>query len=166
MQYNVFDKAERVTVGTIGEVGQRVFLLQVRQALRQLTLKLEKQQVAALAEYLGVALRELPRPGHLPEQETLELEEPTEPEWVIGTIGIEYDSEADAVVLSAEEAVMEDEDPAIARIYASREQVAALAIRCAQLVEAGRPACPICSYPLDPAGHNCPRTNGHRPPIT
>jgi hypothetical protein len=24
----------------------------------------------------------------------------------------------------------------------------------------------MCGLPLDPAGHECPRTNGHRPPIT
>ena len=35
-----------------------------------------------------------------------------------------------------------------------------------RLVEAGRPPCPLCSLPLDPAGHDCPRTNGHRPPVT
>jgi hypothetical protein len=32
------------------------------------------------------------------------------------------------------------------------------------LVEQGRPPCPLCGYPLDPEGHACPRTNGHRAP--
>ena len=31
----------------------------------------------------------------------------------------------------------------------------------AQLVVAGRPACPICGRPMDPDGHVCPRSNGH-----
>jgi hypothetical protein len=32
------------------------------------------------------------------------------------------------------------------------------------LVRAGRPACPLCGNPMDPEGHSCPRTNGHRSP--
>jgi uncharacterized repeat protein (TIGR03847 family) len=28
----------------------------------------------------------------------------------------------------------------------------------------GRPICPLCSQPIDPQGHICPRTNGHHPP--
>ena len=27
---------------------------------------------------------------------------------------------------------------------------------------AGRPPCPLCDEPLDPAGHLCVRTNGYR----
>ena len=53
---------------------------------------------------------------------------------------------------------------ATARFLATREQMAALAIRATRLVEAGRPPCPLCGYPLDPSGHQCPRTNGFRPP--
>jgi hypothetical protein len=32
------------------------------------------------------------------------------------------------------------------------------------LVNAGRPRCSLCGHPMDPEGHSCPRTNGHRPP--
>ena len=52
------------------------------------------------------------------------------------------------------------------RVALSREQAAAFAIHATTLVEAGRPPCPLCALPLDPAGHICPRTNGHRPPAT
>jgi hypothetical protein len=37
-------------------------------------------------------------------------------------------------------------------------------MRGATLVATGRAACPLCGYPLDPRGHVCPKTNGHRPP--
>lgn len=153
---------DHLTVGTVGPPGERVFLLQAGQAGRLVTLKMEKTQVAALSQYLGKLLQDLPRPGHL--REAPELAEADEPVWVVGTLGLTYDSAADRVLLVAEEAVGEDEVPAMARIGASREQVAALAIRGTQLVEAGRPACPLCGYPLDPSGHVCPRTNGFRPP--
>jgi uncharacterized repeat protein (TIGR03847 family) len=61
----------------------------------------------------------------------------------------------------------DDEDVprgAVARFGLTRGQAAALAMRGATLVATGRAACPLCGYPLDPRGHVCPKTNGHRPP--
>jgi uncharacterized repeat protein (TIGR03847 family) len=163
---------DRVTVGTVGEPGQRVFLLQAKQGGERVTLKLEKAQVRALAEYLGELLQGLDRPGHLPDD--LDLEEPADPEWVIGALGITYVEELDRLLLVAEEAVplggdaggddTDDDTGDEARLFITREQASALAIRGTTLVEAGRPPCPLCHYPLDPAGHVCPKTNGHRPP--
>lgn len=157
-----FDAVERITVGTVGPPGERAFFIQARQGIDLVTLKLEKSQVAALVTYLGELLQDLPRPGHLPDD--LELEEPVVAEWVIGTLGITYDDDIDRFLLVAEEIADDDEEPGAARFIVTREQVAALAIRGTQLVEAGRPPCPLCGYPLDPKGHACPRTNGHRPP--
>ncbi|WP_225805177.1 DUF3090 family protein, partial [Streptomyces sp. NK15101] len=34
--------------------------------------------------------------------------------------------------------------------------------RALDVVNAGRPPCPLCSLPLDPEGHVCPRQNGYR----
>ncbi len=155
---------DKLTVGAVGEPGRRVFVLQARHASQVVTLKLEKSQTAALAAYLDRMLEDLPGPTlDLPED--LDLEEPTEPEWVIGSLGVAYDEALDRLVLVAEEAVDEDaEDRARARISATREQVTALARRGTELVQSGRPPCPLCGYPLDPAGHACPRANGHRPP--
>jgi uncharacterized repeat protein (TIGR03847 family) len=127
-------------------------------------LKAEKQQVSVLAEYLGRLLADLEAPDELPEAH--ELEEPTEPHWAIGTLGVTYDEALDRIVLVAEELVGEDEDGDMARFMITREQAAAFAMQATALVEAGRPPCPFCGGPLDPSGHQCPRTNGHRPPVT
>jgi uncharacterized repeat protein (TIGR03847 family) len=153
---------DRITVGTVGPVGQRLFLLQCRQGPVVLTLKIEKQQVATVADYLARIVRDEQRPGHLPED--LELEEPFEAAWAVGTIGVSYDKADDRVILVIEELLPEEETGAIARLSISREQAAAFAIRATTLVESGRPPCPLCGSPLDPSGHECPRTNGHRPP--
>jgi uncharacterized repeat protein (TIGR03847 family) len=155
---------DRFTVGTEGPVGQRVFLVQCRAAQSLVTLKAEKQQVSVLSEYLGRLLADLDRPEDLPTE--LELEEPTEPHWVIGTLGVSYDETLDRIVLVAEEQVDEGEEGDVARFSITRAQAAAFAIRATTLVEAGRPPCPLCGGPLDPSGHQCPRTNGHRPPAT
>ena len=149
-----------------GEPEQRVFYLQAR--VREgvdgaLTLKVEKQQVGALAQHLGELLKDLSRPGHLPEGDELELDPFIETAFIAGAIGVAYDAVADRVIVVVEERV-EDEEPSEARLSLSREQAAALAIRGTQLVEAGRPPCPLCGFPLDPSGHACPRTNGNRTP--
>lgn len=155
--------ADRLTVGAVGPPGQRTFLLQGRRGSQVVTLKVEKTQVAALSQYLGRLLADLPEPGRLPED--LDLEDPSEPAWVVGSLGISYDEDGDRILLVAEEATEEEgEEGAEAKFGISREQAAALAIRGVQLVQAGRPPCPLCGYPLDPRGHACPRTNGHRPP--
>ena len=154
--------ADRLCVGTVGPVGSRLFLLQVRGDGTLLTLKMEKLQVAALAETLAQVVKDQQRPGHLPDDQ--QLEEPTEPAWAVGTIGVSFDDAEDRVVLVIEELVAEGEVGAIARVSVSREQAAAFSIQATRLVEAGRPPCPLCGSPLDPSGHECPRTNGHRPP--
>jgi uncharacterized repeat protein (TIGR03847 family) len=154
---------DRIVVGTVGEVGQRLFLLQCAQGATRLTVKLEKQQVSVVADLLGQLVRDLPRPGHLPDD--LPLEEPAEPDWVVGTVGVSYDEVDDRIVLVVEELVPDDEQGAIARLSITREQAGAFAIQATRLVESGRPPCPLCGSPLDPSGHECPRTNGHRPPV-
>ena len=160
--YELLD-VDKLTVGAVGEPGQRLFLLQARAGAAVVTLKVEKVQVAALAAHLGTVLQGLPQPGALPED--LDLDEPAEPEWVVGSLAASYDEVLDRLLLVAEEAVPEGEEAAEARFSLTREQVAAVAIHGTRLVEAGRPPCPLCGYPLDQRGHDCPRTNGHRPPI-
>jgi uncharacterized repeat protein (TIGR03847 family) len=157
----------RATVGTVGVPGQRTFYLQAREGDRLVSLKLEKQQVAALAQLLAELLSDLPAAGALPTD--LELEEPVLAEWSVGAMQLAYDASTDRIVLMAEEAtaVAEGEeapDGAIGRLAISRSQAAAIATRAELLVTSGRPPCPLCGYPLDPAGHSCPRTNGHGPP--
>jgi uncharacterized repeat protein (TIGR03847 family) len=155
----------KVTFGAIGPVGGRAFFLQASDGNTAVTLKIEKQQAAALSTHLASALGDLGRPGHLPEGDELELDAFGVADFVVGSLAIAYDEGEDRIVLIAREAT-DDEDAsgAEARISMSKEQAAALAIRGTQLVESGRPPCPLCGYPLDPGGHNCPRTNGHAAP--
>jgi uncharacterized repeat protein (TIGR03847 family) len=166
---------DRVTVGTVGPVGERMFVLQVREGRRLVTMKLEKGQVSTLCRYLGRLLRELERPGELPGGASLELEAFVEPDFVIGALGVAFDPEMDRIVLvcdevdsteEVEEGTPAPEPGATVRLAVTREQALALAIRGTELVEAGRPICPRCGYPLDPRGHVCPRMNGNAPPIT
>jgi uncharacterized repeat protein (TIGR03847 family) len=151
---------DHLTTGAIGPPGQRVFYLQARQGVQVVTLRLEKAQVAALVAYLAGMLADMPPPGDLPS--AMDLIEPVVAEWVVASLGVSYDEDVDRVIILAEELVEEGEEPARARITATREQVAALSMRGAEAVAAGRPPCPLCGQPLDPEGHTCPRLNGHR----
>ncbi len=151
---------DHLTTGTVGEPGKRVFFLQAASGGQVVSLRLEKTQVAALSAYLTAMLADLPPPGDLPDD--MDLIEPVVAEWVVGSLGVSYDEDADRVVLVAEELVDEGADAASVRIVATREQIAALSAHGAEIVAAGRPPCSLCGQPLDPEGHVCVRLNGHR----
>ena len=115
-----------------------------------------------MVHHLGELIQELPRPGHLDEPSDLLV--PYEIAWVVGSISISYIEGVDQVHLNLEELAADDSEPSTLQIGLSKEQSAEIAIQGTRLVEAGRPPCPLCGYPLDPNGHACPRTNGHRAP--
>jgi len=92
----------------------------------------------------------------------------------VGSLAVGYDEAQDRVVVEAselqEEAEEGDEEtateenvaqPAMARFRITRGQAAAFVERANELMKAGRPSCPLCSRPMDPEGHVCPRSNGH-----
>ena len=165
-----FNPVSRITVGTVGEPGQRVFLLQASQGISHVTLKIEKEQAAVLAssvlELLEGLDEEYPRSFSKvdePLSSDLMLQEPLDPAFVVGQIGLGYDQEQDMVVLVAQEIQFEDDvaEPAIARFWATRPQMKLLSEHALEVVEQGRPTCPLCHSPMDPEGHFCPRSNGH-----
>jgi uncharacterized repeat protein (TIGR03847 family) len=153
-----------------------MFVLQIREGPQLVTVKVEKTQISTLCRVLGRLLRGLERPDELPVGSSLELEPFAEPDMVVRTLRVGYDGDADRVVLLCDEIDRGDdpEDPdddgpdegSVVRLAMTREQAMALAIRGTELVDAGRPICPRCGYPLDPRGHVCPRMNGNAPPIT
>ena len=74
------------TAGTVGEPGQRTFFLQAVAAGEVVTLKVEKQQVAALADYLEQMLTDLPPPSVETIPAQLSLSTPIEPEWAVASM--------------------------------------------------------------------------------
>jgi uncharacterized repeat protein (TIGR03847 family) len=82
-------------------------------------------------------------------------------------MGLGYDNDADQLVLILNELLPEDteEEPRVARLSASREQMRALADHAHSVVAGGRPICGNCGRPIDPEGHFCPNSNGHRKPV-
>jgi uncharacterized repeat protein (TIGR03847 family) len=158
------------TAGTVGEPGRRVFYLQARDGDLVVTLRCEKQQVAALAEYLDGLLADLEPAPYGVAAGDQQLVEPVNELWTVGPIGVAYDDAGDVIVVVLEELVEEGDAESVAdaegetegasvRLRLTRAQVAAFVARSRELVAAGRPACRFCGLPVDPDGHPCPRMN-------
>ncbi len=170
------------TAGTIGEPGQRVFFLQARAEDAIVTVKCEKQQVAALGQFLEGLLQDLPTPDDGPLPTGLDLVDPVDPVWVAGALGVAWESALDRFVVVVDElnenAAADDgsegsEDEPVAgllgddssvdlgrlRLELTRSQAKAFSLRATELVAAGRPPCRFCGMPVDPHGHACPRMN-------
>ena len=173
-----FPDPESVMPGAVGQPGDRTFFLQVAAGGASTSFKVEKQQVAALCEYLGGILADL---APVDDTERVSSAVPSVPdslEWVVGRLAVAYEEADDRIVVVAEEFVQIDEadaesidlddpaslaaagyEPATARIRLTRAQVADFIAAGNDLVRAGRPACRLCGQPIDPEGHACPRLN-------
>lgn len=155
-----------------GEPGDRTFFIQAKEAATR-TFLAEKQQVELLADRLREMLLLLDgddeiSTGMPTRDPSLVLEPPIEPEWRIGTIAIGYIEESDQIVISfAPPQENPPEDPEDVefdtRFFLTKEQVRIFVLHALAVVAEGRPLCQLCGLPMDPSGHNCPASNGHRP---
>ena len=115
------------------------------------------------------------------------LDTPVDEEFRVGTLGLAFDVDTTTVVIEAIEAGEadaeveldeddeDDDDPVTdddeddepdddldrLRVRLTPEATRAFIDRARRVVNAGRPPCPLCGQPLDPAGHLCPRHNGY-----
>ena len=152
-----FSEVEFFTVGTLGPRGERAFFLQGRASGELISLKVEKQQVSALADYLDQVLEDLPEVEQEPLAigvADLDLREPVVPAFTVGGLGVAYASDEDRLVIMAEELLESDEpdenETARARFLLRRDQVANWIERAREIVSAGRTPCPFCGTPLQP----------------
>lgn len=184
--YFEFEEVDSFTSGALGQPGQRVFYLQARAGDRLVTVRCEKQQVAAIADYLKRVMVDLPPPEDRALGGPSELQQPVDAVFVLGPIGLGYDRSSDRIVVQLEEMLpnasdqtgsdqtgfdqsgfdqtgsdpdSDDADRGQIRVYVKRSQAAAFCERAEQVVAAGRPNCQWCDRPIDPDGHPCPRMN-------
>ena len=188
-QLHDFDHPERFVAGTVGEPGERIFYLQASDGARMVSIALEKQQVAVLAERLDELLDEIRRrqgaDSTIPATAPAELEDvgplgaPIEEEFRVGALALAYEEDSGTVLIEAQSVVLDESgqplaDPEVSdsaeftgdllRVRLNPGPARAFAKRALRVVAAGRPPCPLCGNPLDPQGHICPRQNGHRGP--
>lgn len=177
--YADFEHVDVLTTGALGEPGRRTFYLQARAGARSVSVRCEKQQAAAIAQYLRRALKHLPTPEGQPPRAVMHLAEPIDEEFVLGAVALEFDRSGDRFVLhlrefdtpddedtadedTADEDVEDDDaavDGALVRVALTRAQAVAFCEHTDRVVAAGRPDCVYCERPIDPDGHFCPRMN-------
>lgn len=168
-----FDWPDRVVIGTIGLPGERTFYLQARAGTQLVSVALEKQQSALLAEKIDAILDELMsatgNPFSVPSSTPVELvdNEPLEPvveEFRAGMMGLGWDPSTVQFVVEAYPIVDTDDvdqdapEPEPAEKLLLRMPVGtarAFAKRTREVVGAGRPMCPLCGNPVDADGHTC-----------
>jgi uncharacterized repeat protein (TIGR03847 family) len=183
----LFDTPDRFVAGTVGEPGNRTFYLQARDGSRIVSVAVEKVQVAVLAERLGDLLDELERRGIEGAEDDDEvtgdarpLDEPINEAFRAGVLSLGWDTSDDLVLLEAREITeaeeneeeagteteaFEDDDsedgPDLLRVRLTPAYAREFIAGAIRVLAAGRPPCPLCGQPLDPAGHLCPRHNGY-----
>jgi uncharacterized repeat protein (TIGR03847 family) len=142
--------------------------------------KLEELLTEASRRF-GVELPDAPVPAG---NDNEPLDTPVDEEFRVGTLGLAFDVDTTTVVIEAIEAGegdaevdlgVDDDDAAVGdddddepdddldrlRVRLTPEATRAFIDRARRVVAAGRPPCPLCGQPLDPAGHLCPRHNGY-----
>lgn len=176
---------DRVVVGTVGSPGSRSFYLQATSGRRVVSVGLEKQQSAALAEKIDEILDQLMvtdgNPFSVPASTPVELidneplEQPVEEQFRIGGITLGWDHTTAQLVIEAfpiieveveegtdledlESLEIEPEEMLLLRIPVGTAR--AFAKRTREVVGAGRPLCPFCAEPVDPGGHTCTLPGG------
>jgi uncharacterized repeat protein (TIGR03847 family) len=176
-----FDPPERFVAGTVGEPGARTFFLQARSGPRLVSVALEKQQVAVLAERVDELLDEvmaagenhilIPAVAPVALEDSEPLEQPIDEQFRAGTMTLSWDPGIERVVIEVfplTEATGEDdeqEEPEPEEVFLVRLEAGharAFVRRAGLVIEAGRPDCPFCGNPIDPEGHLCVRANGYR----
>jgi len=175
----VFRTPDRFIAGTVGLPGDRTFYLQAVHESRVISVQLEKQQVAVLADRIGALLAEVnrrfgtPLPPEVEVGDLSPLITPVDAEFRVGTMGLGWDAETQNVVVELlavsdteldASVILDDaeEGPDAVRVFLSPESARQFAARSQRVISAGRPPCPLCDEPLDPQGHLCVRTNGYR----
>ncbi|MFF1883619.1 DUF3090 domain-containing protein [Pseudarthrobacter sp. NPDC058196] len=168
-----FDWPDRVVVGTIGQPGARTFYLQVRAGSQVVSIAMEKQQSALLAEKIDEILDQLiaveGNPFSIPTGTPPELVdndqlEAVQEQFRTGAMSLGWDPTTAQVVIEAHPITDADDDESLDEDSDESEMLVvrmpvgtarAFAKRTREIVGAGRPACPICGYPIDADGHTC-----------
>jgi uncharacterized repeat protein (TIGR03847 family) len=163
-------RPDTFTADYVGRPGRRTFFLQARSSAQTVSLLVEKQQVEALSEKLRELLMLVDAADTVARSSAqrdpaLAIEAPDAPDWRVGTIGLAYEEDEDEIVVLVEPTEEEAPEQLVGegfRFLLRRDQVRAFVLHSEAVVAEGRPLCQLCGLPMDPDGHACPASNGHR----
>lgn len=178
----VHDPPDRFVAGTVGEPGERTFLLQAASGSLMHTVLLEKEQVRLLAERMLEILDEtmdsdpaadIPASAAEGLLGLQVLQPPLEPDFRVAALALGWNRSTHRLIVEAHAGTDEDDEvpelesdeeegPDLLRVRLTGTGARVFAEHALTVVAAGRPDCPFCHLPLDPSGHICPRANGYR----
>ncbi|NLE96423.1 MAG: DUF3090 domain-containing protein [Propionibacterium sp.] len=159
---------DRCVVGTIGEPGRRLFLIQASQGASIVAVAVEKEQAQLLGRRITEILDQLSELGEFipPVHEPRDmgpLDAPVKVDFRAGAIGLAWDAGRGAVQIELFPVEEDVEDGGkLVQIWLSPTKAREFSARTEAVAASGRPTCPVCAQPLGPEGHICPRANGYR----
>lgn len=159
--YRDYDSADAFSAGVVGQPGARTFFLQIGDTSEVLSIKCEKQQIAALAAFIRKTLDDAPAVSASTLREP-QFVEPRDAAFALGSVGLAYDRRENQIVLQFEEIAPDDEadfDASRVRVRISPTQAIEFCEHAERLVRAGRPPCAYCGMPVNRDGHACPKMN-------
>jgi uncharacterized repeat protein (TIGR03847 family) len=157
-----------IVAEAVGQPGRRTFRIHVLNGEGEsASVWMEKEQLAALGEAVQNVLTDQGF-SYAPLPADDQVEEPVFPldsdvDFRAGQLSMGVDPEERRIVLTGAEAgAPEDSELAGVSFAFDYRRGHELSEQIRGVVSAGRRPCPLCSGPLDPEGHVCVRTNGHR----
>ena len=154
--------ALHIEAETFGEPGDRTFRLRVAGASSETAgLWMEKQQFIALSLAFGQILSQIRHPDRVAGTAQYKFADTLDHEFKVGRMAVGLDASDRTIALYTYDISDEEESDPTLRVKLSLDQCSTLRPQLEDIVSAGRPLCPLCQQPADPAGHGCIRSNGH-----
>ena len=151
----------------LGEPGQRTFRILLDGPGGEACLWLEKELLSRLAMAIRqvLTLPSTEKPSEETHRDPGTLHDRTSLEFRVGRLNLDHEPKGGLFQIQAhdDDDDDDDDDEPLLGFWASSSQLDGLAEEAMEVCAAGRPLCPLCSAPMGPEPHICPKTNGHSP---
>ncbi len=147
---------------SFGEPGQRTFRLLATTESGEVSIWLEKEQLAALGEAIEQILERVPdsqglNPSSAGSTATISGEMSAK----AASLSLSFEESQDGFVLRAGDLFEATLHVESLNLLLDREQLISAADEIEQIIAGGRPRCSMCGMPLTEQAHFCPPSNGH-----
>lgn len=169
-QRHEFRRVTALNCVAVGSPGRRTFYIAVGDEAAWVRVWLEKEELLALSSVIADMLETIVEGGHQPpladsDRAPEVLVEPAAllplSEFKLGRVAVGYDADRDQLGLFLYGSVIGNEKPDLT-CWISRVQARTFGDQIDDVCAAGRPLCQLCGGAIDPDGHVCPKSNGHR----
>jgi uncharacterized repeat protein (TIGR03847 family) len=158
-----FGRVDSLDAEAIGPPGQRRFRLTALEGARSASLWIEKEQLASL----GTAVEQQLVRSARARRRTASSDEPAIPfpltatvDFRVAQIALGYDEGRGEFLVQAFGGDPQSSEQITFACRIDHEQARRLIAKIGQLMNSGRPVCPLCGAPIE-GSHVCPRSNGH-----